>query len=202
MRHGSLPLGIALAQLSLWLRPSLVLIALALMAVLCGVGGLARAAHRLAAAGGAVAAAGRMVRRDGAASGPRARAGRAVRRPAAHRGRHSRRCRARCAAKPSRTWTRRVDATPAQQPSQRIDLRVSSLEVVTDAEGCAGAGHWRRAAHRSLARKRASRSSSPFSAASASAPWSACCRRRSITIPASGAARIICSTRALPPRPR
>ena len=62
----------------LWLRPSLVLIALALVAASVRRGGAARAAHRLAAAGGAVAAAGRVVRGDGAASSARARAGRAL----------------------------------------------------------------------------------------------------------------------------
>ena len=67
---------------------------------------------------------------------------------------------------------------------------------------CADPSLGRRAPHRSLAAGcAASRDRSPFSAAIASAPWSACCRRRSITIPASGAARIFSSIRASPPPP-
>ena len=77
MPRGSLPLGIA-ATHWLWLRPSLVLIALALVAVLCGVA--AFRAQRIAWLPLAVLwlPAGRMVRGDGAASCPRARSGRAL----------------------------------------------------------------------------------------------------------------------------
>ena len=68
--------GIAIAS-RVWLRPSLLLIALALVAALCAVAALR--AQRIAwlAAGGAVAAAGRVVRGNGAASCARAGAGRA-----------------------------------------------------------------------------------------------------------------------------
>ena len=74
MRHGCLQLGIALTQV-VWLRPSLVLIALALVAVLCCVAALRAQRIVWLAAGGAVVLARRVVRGDGAASGARARRG-------------------------------------------------------------------------------------------------------------------------------
>jgi competence protein ComEC len=81
---------------------------------------------------------------------------------------------------------------PAQQHTQRIDLRVSSLEVVTDAvdEQAPVAGSVRLTVRWPMDPSGKAAPLAHSIAVSASAPWRACCPPRSITIPASGAAKI------------
>ena len=88
-----------------------------------------------------------------------------------------------------------MDEPRQRSPSQRMDLRVTDVEVVSDesdAQTPVGGGvrltvRW----PVDGIRRRARGARRSADAASAFARWFDCCRRRSITIRASGAARII-----------
>ena len=94
-----------------------------------------------------------------------------------------------------------VDEPTATAPTQRMDLRVATVEVVndeSDAQAPVGGGvrltvRWPVGCARW--RAKAAQAILLFNAASACAQWFVCCRRRVIAIPAYGAARIICWTR-------
>jgi len=189
-------MGIIVAH-AVWLRPSLVLIALAPVPCCAALRPSGHSAshgcrsRRCGAAGG-------VVRRDGATSGPRSRGGCAVRRSVAYRGSTV------VDTGPVRDGTvQNVDEPSKDGPSQRIDLRVSSMEVVTDSDDAlAPAPGGVQLTVRWPEGTRASPVRSPSAVASGFAFSSACCRRRSIAIPAHGAVRIICSIRELHPRPQ
>ena len=128
MRHGSLRLE-SQSHGYVWLRPSLVLVALALIGVLCVCGGSARAAHRVVAAGRFVDAAGRVVRGMEPHPAPAPALAqlsdglmRTVEGTVIDAGPLRSRDRAKCGR-----------ALGHAASSQRIDLRVYSIEVVTDA---------------------------------------------------------------------
>ncbi len=130
---------------------------------------------------------------------------------AAHRGRHSRGYRPGTRRDRAESERPRVHRTrrhaPAPDPAQRIDLRVSILEVVNDAvDAQAPVSGGVRLTVRWPARTHPIRQSVQSAAVSlrraGSRRRTPACRPRSITIPASGAARNFFSTRASPPRPR
>ena len=120
MQRGSLPLGIALTQ-AVWLRPSLLLIALAPIAVLCLHCGRSRATRRVASACGAMVFAGCLVCGDGAASGSQLRSLSALSDGLLRTVEGTI-----IDAAPLRSErVENVEETPSEEPTQRIDLRVA-----------------------------------------------------------------------------
>ena len=85
-----------------------------------------------------------------------------------------------------------VDEPTATAPTQRIDLRVATVEVVNDESDAQApvAGGVRLTVRWPWMRRR-QRMCRQFNVASACAQWFVCCRRRPIAIRAYGAARII-----------
>ena len=102
------------------------------------------------------------------------------------------------AAPVRRETVENVEETRVDGPSQRIDLRVSSIEFVNDFIDAQSRvdGGVRLTVRWPL--EEGKRARSPSVAAIECAPSSACFRRRFIVIPVPGAARIICSNRASP----
>ncbi len=186
-------LGIALAG-RLWLQPSIVLIALALIAAVCGLAALRgqRMAWLPLAALWLLLGAwcGEMEPHPAAAPALTALSDGLLRTVEGTV----------VGAGPVRTELEQNVGEPvATSPSERVDLRVASVEVVndeSDTQALVGGGV------RLTVRWPAGRARRRSRVETACAPWFACFHRRLITIREFGAARISCWTRALPRRRR